>query len=119
MGADDMNRLEYQAREVIDIARDQKPSRKWLQRAGFVGGALVGGYLGYELAESARFLSRAGAFEYVINQHPYLTQMIGASVGAIGGNSFAKALQTFLAPTTHVLSEARDEALGIRRNGHR
>lgn len=94
-----MNRLHLESQEeVVYGVQNQRPSRRALQRMGFVIGGIVGGYIGGELVDASQFLSLTGAFEYMIHHHSYLAQGASMALGAVIGDSFGRGLQSLIAP---------------------
>lgn len=94
----------------------RKPSRRLLQHLGFLAGAGFGVYIGYEWVDAAFFLSRAGALDYVVSQHPHLTEIACAAVGAVFGKGVGKGIEDLTAPARYQLGRMRDHAFGIHRN---
>jgi hypothetical protein len=100
--------------QTPNLARS-KPPRKWVQNLGFIAGGVLGGYFGYELADVAPFFYRFGTLDYVISQHPYLTQIACTAIGAVVGRRVGLGVGALTTRTQYNLATMRDKM--FRRNG--
>ncbi len=107
-----------QPKEQQALVSVQHPRGSFLRYTGLILGTVVGGYLGYEFTDSARYFSRAGGFEFVASQHPTLTLGVNAVIGGVFGRSFGAGLQEILGSFQSYFGEKKDEMFGRRnRNG--